>query len=237
MSSTHSTLSDKQLEDLRKFDTCTISNAIERLNVRPRTEGFVSGAVTCRFPQLQPVIGYAVTATMRSSMIPVKGHCYFEHPDFWRYVAGSAGPTILVIQDADHSPGVGALCGEAYARISRALGGVACLTNGAVRDLPAVEALGFQLFAGNVSVSHAYAHIVDFGQPVEIAGLHISSGDLLHGDLHGVQMIPLGAAAELPVIAEKVLRDDRELAELTCRQDFSMETLAARLEGVNRHLL
>jgi regulator of RNase E activity RraA len=174
---------------------------------------------------------------MRSSATPVDGKCYHEHPDFWKYIASIAGPRILVIQDADHAPGVGALLGEGWARISRALGCVACVTNGAVRDLPGIQALGFQIFAGNVSVSHAYAHVVDFGDPVEIGGLRISPGDLLHGDLHGVHTIPKSAAGHLAVIADQVLREDRELFELTERKDFSVATLSARLEGVNRHLL
>jgi regulator of RNase E activity RraA len=223
-------LSREELDRLRRFDACTLSNAIERLKIRPRNEGFIHGAVTCRFPQLPPVIGYAVTARMRSSVMPITGRCYYEHADLWRYVAGLPGPGIVVIQDADHSPGVGALFGEAYARISRALGCVACVTNGAVRDVPGIEALGFQLFAGGVSVSHGYAHVVEFGEPVEIGGLLINSGDLLHGDLHGVQQIPVEAARELPDIAEKVLRDDRELFELTERKDFSVDILSALLE-------
>jgi len=228
-------LSREQLERLRQFDTCTMSNAIERLNIRPRNEGFVTGEVACRFPHLPPVIGYAVTARMRSSMMPIKGRCYYEHPELWRFLASVASPRILVIRDADDPPGVGALFGEAYARISRALGSVACVTNGAVRDLPGIEALGFQVFAGGVSVSHAYAHVMEFGDPVEIGGLQISTGDLLHGDLHGVHKIPIGAARELPAIAEQVLRDDRELFALTERKGFSVEMLSARLaQGVNR---
>jgi len=237
MLSSNCDLSHEVLERLRQFDTCTLANAIERLHLRPRNEGFVSGAVTCRFPQLTPVIGYAVTARMRSSATPVNGKCYHEHPDFWRYFASIAPPQILVIQDADHAPGVGALLGEAWARISRALGCVACVTNGAVRDLPGIQALGFQIFAGNVSVSHAYAHVVDFGDPVEIGGLRISPGDLLHGDLHGLHMIPKSAAGELAVLAGQVLREDRELFELTERKGFSVTMLTARLEEGNRHPL
>jgi regulator of RNase E activity RraA len=231
----NSGLSHEELGRLRQFDTCTLSNAIERLDIRPRNEGFITGAVTCRFPQLAPVIGYAVTARMRSAMTPIKGRCYYEHPDFWRFVASLAGPRILVIQDTDDVPGVGALIGEAYARISRALGCVACVTNGAVRDLPGIEALGFQLFAGSVSVSHAYAHVVDFGEPVEIGGLRIVPGDLLHGDLHGVHSIPIDAAGQLTGIAEQVLRDDRALFELTERKHFSVDMLPAKPEeGADR---
>ena len=88
--------------------------------------------------------------------------------------------------------------GEIHAAIGIALNCVGCVTNGAVRDLPAVEAMGFQLFASRTSVSHAYAHIVEFGEPVEIDGLKISSGDLLHGDRHGVLTIPLSIATQIP---------------------------------------
>jgi len=225
----NSNLTGEELERLRQFDTCTLSNAIERLNIRQRNDGFITGPVTCRFPQLAPVIGYALTARMRSSMIPVGGHCYHEHPEFWKYVDSLAGPKIVVVQDADHSIGLGSLFGEIHARISRALGCVACVTNGAVRDLPGIEALGFQLFSGSVSVSHAYAHVVDFGEPVEIGGLRIRSGDLLHGDLHGMHTIPIEGAQELPAIAERALRDDRDLFELTSRKDFSVHMLAATL--------
>jgi regulator of RNase E activity RraA len=229
MSKSNVPLSPGELDRLRRYDACTLSNAIERLEIRPRNEGFIHGAVTCRFPQLPPVIGYAVTARMRSSVMPITGRCYYGHADLWRYVASLSGPLILVIQDADHSPAVGALFGEAYARISRAFGCVACVTNGAIRDVPGIEALGFQLFAGSVSVSHAYAHVVDFGHPVEIGSLQISSGDLLHGDLHGVQHVPIEAARDLPVIAEQVLRDDRELFDLTEKKEFSIDMLSALL--------
>ena len=106
-------------------------------------------------------------------------------------------PRVIVLQDADHEPGLGAFVGEIHATIGLALNCVGCVTNGAVRDLPAVEATGFQLFARHVSVSHAYAHITEFGEPVEIDGLKISSGDLLFGDLHGVLSIPLSIAAQV----------------------------------------
>lgn len=229
MPTSNGPLSPEELDRLGHYDACTLSNAIERLKIRPRNEGFIHGAVACRFPQLPPVIGYAVTARMRSSVMPITGRCYYGHADLWRYVASLSGPRILVIQDADHSPGVGALLGEAYARISRALGCVACVTNGSVRDLPGIEALRFQVFAGGVSVSHAYAHVVEFGQPVEIGGLQISSGDLLHGDLHGVQQIPIEAARDLPRISDQVLRDDRVLFDLTEKKGFSVDMLSAYL--------
>ena len=89
----------------------------------------------------------------------------------------------MVLQDVDHTPGMGAFVGEVHAAIGVALNTVGCITNGAVRNLEGIEALGFGLFAGSVSVSHSYAHIIEFDTPVEIGGLVlIHPGDLLHGD-------------------------------------------------------
>jgi 4-hydroxy-4-methyl-2-oxoglutarate aldolase len=217
------------LEALRRFDTCTISNAIERTRVRLRNEGFIHNAVTCRFPDLPPVLGYAVTGRIRSSMAPVRGKCYYEHMDFWRYVDTVPRPRIMVLEDCDHVVGLGALFGEVHARICRALDCVAYVSNGAVRDLPAIQSLGFQLFSGSVAVSHAYAHVVDFGDRVEIGGLPIEPGDLLHGDVHGVQSIPLEIADRLPEIADKLNCHEEDLLRLCERPDFSLDMLEAKL--------
>jgi len=198
--------------------------------VRPRNEGFVVGTARCQFPKLPPVAGYAVTGRIRSSMPPINGGWYYEQIEFWRYLVTVPPPRIVVFQDSDPWPGTGAIVGEVHARICRALDSVAYVTNGAIRDVPAIEALNFQLFAGSVSVSHAYAHVVEFGQPIEMGGLRICSGDLLHGDMHGVQMIPRQIACELPAVAEQVKLQERELFELCDDHNFSVDMLAAKLE-------
>lgn len=181
------------------------------------------------FPKLPPVAGYAATGKIRSATPPVNGHCYYENVEFWQYVESMPAPRILVLEDADDPPGVGALFGELHARICMALNCTAYITNGAVRDLPLIENLGFQLFAGNVSVSHAYAHVAEFGRPVSIGGLRIHPGDLLHGDEHGVQSIPIEAAPRLPGIAAQVLRDERAFIEMCISGNFSVERLSAKI--------
>jgi regulator of RNase E activity RraA len=221
----------EDLEKLRAIDTCTVSNAIERLNVRLRNEGFVSGAAHCQFPNLGPMVGYAATGRIRTSVPPMTHRCYYDRMDWWTYVASVPEPRIMVLQDVDPMPGVGAFVGEIHASIGRALKCVGCITNGAVRDLPAVEAMGFQLFAGGVAASHSYAHIVEFGDPVEIGGLKIQSGDLLHGDRHGVVAVPLDAAADVPAQAATILREERELLRFCDSPQFSLEGLAERIRN------
>jgi 4-hydroxy-4-methyl-2-oxoglutarate aldolase len=230
------TVSTEILEKLGTFDTCTLSNAVEQFQVRPRNEGFVDGSVRCLFPQFAPTIGYAVTGRIRTSSAPLVGPCYYERIDWWSYVQSIPAPRFLVLEDMDRNPGLGALLGEIHAHICQALGGVAYLTNGAVRDLPGVEATGLQLFAGSIAVSHAYAHVVEFGQPVEVGGLQIKPGDLLHGDRHGVLSIPLSIAPEIPRIAAELLATERELIDLCRSQDFSFQRLSKLIQQVSERV-
>jgi regulator of RNase E activity RraA len=148
-------------------------------------------------------------------------------------VQAAPAPRFLVIEDIDEKPGFGALFGEIHANIAVALGCVAHLTNGAVRDLPGIQASGLQSFARNVAVSHAYAHIIDFGEPVRIGGLQIQPGDLLHGDQHGVVSIPVSIASEIPDVAAKLVAEERELLALCRSGDFSFEKLTAQIEAAS----
>jgi len=225
---------NSELEAIAAFDTCTVSNAIERLCIRPRNEGFVTGTARCRFRNNPPMLGYAVTGRIRSSTAPTAGSCYHHRIDFWRYLAAGPKPSVLVLQDVDHIPGFGAFVGEVHANIGMSLGCIGYVTNGAVRDLPAVRDLGFHLFSGSVAVSHAYAHLVDFGEPVEIGGLKVSPGDLVHGDLHGVHTIPLELVSKIPEEASRIQEEERELIDFCRSRGFSLDGLAARLHRASK---
>lgn len=222
--------SRRPLDALRRIDACTLSNAIERFNVRPRNEGFITGGAICQFPHRPPIVGHAVTGRIRTYMPPITRKCYYESIDWWRYLITIPPPRVVVLQDIDPQPGFGALFGEVHARICLALECVAYITNGAVRDLPAIETLGIQLFAGHISLSHAYAHIVDFGEPVEIGGLKIKPGDILHGDRHGIQSVPASLVEKLPETAERIQSEEDELFQFTANPQFSVEALAAKVQ-------
>jgi regulator of RNase E activity RraA len=218
------------LEQLRALDTCTVSNAIERLDVRLRNEGFTDISVRCLSPSLPPMVGYAATGRIRTAAAPTARYWYHDRLDWWEYLATIPAPRVIVLQDMDARPGRGSLFGEIHAHISRALGAIGYVTNGAVRDLPGIARTGFHLYAGGVAVSHAYAHVVDFGGPVETGGLAVNPGDLLHGDMHGVVSVPAAIAGEVPKVAAELLAAEGELIQLCQPGHFSMEKLRAQIE-------
>jgi len=222
-------LTPEQMNILGQLDACTLANTIETFHERLRNEGFTDNSVHCLFPRLKPMLGYAATVKIRGSAPPTADGRYSDRTDWWDYILSLPAPRVVVVQDVATKVGLGSLLGAVHVNILRALGCVGAVSNGAVRDLPAAEELGFQLFTGNVSVSHAYVHIVEFGTPVEIGGLTIQSGDLLHGDLHGVQSIPSDLAGKIPAAAAKIIAQEQELIALCRTKDFSLEKLRAAI--------
>lgn len=218
-------LTPEQLESLRRLDACTLANAIETFHERLRNEGFVDHTLRCLFPRLQPMVGYAATIKIRGSSPPTVAGPYADRTDWWDYIVSLPEPRVVVVEDVASRPGLGSLVGAVHMNILRALHCVGVVTNGSVRDIPASESAGFHLFAGSVSVSHAYVHIVEIGKSVEIGGLKIQSGDLLHGDMHGVQSIPLDIAARIPPVAANITAREQALIALCRAPGFSLEKL------------
>ena len=205
-----------------------MSSAIETFHVRLPNTGFADSSIRCIFPEQPPVIGYAATARIRTSNPPMEQRTHFDYydrMDWWQNILSIPGPRIVVIEDVDDPPGLGAFVGEVHANILLSLGCLAVVTNGAVRDLTDVHHTEFQMFAGNVSVSHAYAHLFDFGCQVTVGGLSVKPGDLIHGDLHGVQTVPLEIAAKVPDAARKVRQRRNQFLALRRSTDLSLDKL------------
>jgi 4-hydroxy-4-methyl-2-oxoglutarate aldolase len=221
------------LTALRSLDTCVVSNAIEPFEVRLRNTGFADASIRCIFEDFPSMVGYAATARLRSGDPPMSGRVYHDRTDWWNSILKVPVPRVVVLEDIDKPPGVGAFLGEMHAAILRALGCVGYVTDGAVRELPRVREAGLQLFAGNVSVSHAYAHIFDLGCAVNVGGLEVKPGDLLHGDRHGILTIPKEIAAEVPAVAAKLQGAEQRVIDFCRSQDFSVAQLRQIVRGLS----
>jgi regulator of RNase E activity RraA len=220
-------LTGAQLEELRQLSTCVTASAIETFGVRMHNAGFANSNIGCMFAELPPVVGYAATARIRSANPPMdkRGYFYYDRADWWNEILTIPAPRIVVIEDLDEPAGLGAFVGAVHAAILQALGCVAVVTNGSVRDVTDIRPTGFQLFASNVAVSHAYSHVFDFGSAVHIGGLKISPGELIQGDVHGVQTIPLEIAEKVPAKARDILKRRKRLRDVCRSDEFSLEEL------------
>ncbi len=232
MTTKHLALEPAVLDQFRQLDTCSVSNAIETFGVRLRNSGYVDSTVRCVFEDFPPLVGYAATVRVRTSEPPMEGDRYYYLLDWLECLASIPAPRILVIQDMDPNPGLGSFIGDVHAHILAALGCVGLVTNGAVRNIEVARELKFQMFAGNFSVSHAFAHVFDFGGPVVVGKMKVKPGDLLHGDRHGVQTVPIEIARETPAVAQRMLDEERKIVEFCQSGDFTLERLRSEVEAL-----
>jgi 4-hydroxy-4-methyl-2-oxoglutarate aldolase len=220
------------LEELRHLDSCAVANTIETFGVRLRNSGFADSTVRCIFEDFPPMVGYAATLRIRTADPPMEGDSYYYRLDWLEHVLSVPAPRVIVVEDLDHDPGLGSFIGDVHANILRALGCIGVVTNGAVRNVEAARELKFQMFARNLSVSHAFAHVFDFGGPVEVGQMQVRPGELLHGDRHGVQTIPLEIAQEIPAAAKRMSGEEREIIELCRSGAFTLEKLRSIVDAL-----
>lgn len=219
------------LAELARYDTPTICNAMEVVAPERRLTGFTSKPFVCPFPDLPPMVGYARTATIRStsasSLSPADARA--QRLAYYEYAGTGPGPRISVIQDLDGANiGFGAFWGEVNSSVHKALGCLGVITDGSIRDIPQ-WAPGFQALAGMLNPSHAYVHLDGFGDDVCVHGMTVRSGDLIHADQHGAIVIPANLAAKLPEAAELCARREEPILGIARSPEFSLEKLKEAL--------
>ena len=220
-------LSTEQLEALRSIDTPTICNAIERFKVRNDVTGFAGMNIHWLFPRFGVTSGYALTVTVDSTTpdAPRDNYAWME----WvRAMAVAPKPIFLVFQDVGLNPEKSAHMGEMMASLAKRLGAVGLLTDGGVRDILEVQALGFQYFSAWIVPSHGNPRLLQVNVPVTIDGILIEPGDLLHGDINGVTKIPNEISTQTADMALKIRQEESELLAYINGPDFSVDGFIQR---------
>jgi regulator of RNase E activity RraA len=210
------------LEYLKTVDTPTLINAIELLKVRPNRDGFTPLQLRCLFPELGRMCGYAVTAQVET----ITSTGAFELDaflDLYRLVEASAKPAVIVLQEIGGYPDYAAHCGEVMSTFFTRLGAVGLVSDCAVRDLPEVRRIGFHYFARGSVASHGNFRIVRSGLPVQILGMEVQPGDLIHGDENGLITVPPGCENTLPACVDSVREKERRVMEFVRGDSFALD--------------
>jgi regulator of RNase E activity RraA len=225
-----SVVPESQFAFLRSIDTPTVCNLIEIVAPERRGAGYTVSHLHCPFPDLPPMVGFAKTVTIRARD-KVSGPSYMQkRMDYLDYVAAAPRPSVVVIEDKDDPPGYGAFWGEVQTNVHKALDCLGTITNGSVRDIPAVAA-GFQMLAGSLSPSHAYVHVVEFGVPVTIHGMAIKSDDLVHADRHGAVVVPIDKIDAMQAALDGLTKQEARIIAAARAPGATVETIKAAFRG------
>ena len=238
MSEENIKLTHDLIKELQTMDTPTVCNALEIVVPKRRGYGYTTKPLVCTRPELPPLVGLARTATIRAAHpSDLTGDQARKMSDAYYAYVDQEGPkpSIMVIQDLDGDQGYGSFWGEVNSNIHKGFGCEGLVTDGCVRDLPDI-APGFQMLAASVLPSHAFVHVVDFSRPVEVCGMRVVDGDIIHADQHGAVVIPVEALNDLKSAAEQIIKREQVIIQAAQKPGFNIDELrAAQGEAAEIH--
>ncbi|MCO4824382.1 MAG: RraA family protein [Amylibacter sp.] len=212
---------------LRDVDTPTVCNAIEVAQGKRGFNDFTRGTMQCS-DVTQAVVGYARTAKIAAVEAPSEPADVIKarRMDYYRHMADGGAGCVAVVQDLDYPHAIGAYWGEINTTVHKGFGMAGALTNGVMRDLGDLPS-DFPVVAGSIGPSHGFVHVREIGTPVEIFGMTVNDGDLVHADRHGALVIPSDLVEVLEAAILKLLETEKVVLEPARAEGFDFEAFEA----------
>jgi regulator of RNase E activity RraA len=202
--------------ELRKIDTPTITNVVATYPTNaiclglynPWSENwYTDTSVRCMYPELGPVVGYAVTCVYS---VPDPNYNRLTFMDVVDALDASPKPTVLILQQK-FPPELAAkagLAGEIMITSMQAVGCVGLISNGPSRDIDAIRALKFQYMLSGASAGHGAMAVQAVNVPVTVAGMDVHPGEIVHMDENGACKFPADKIEAVLTNAQALLKDE-----------------------------
>ena len=205
---------------LQSVDTPTVCNAIEVAQGKRGFNDFTRGTMLASDTK-GVIVGYAVTAQIAAIEPPTEAVSVIRERrmSYYKAMSENVKPSIAVVEDLDYPNCIGAFWGEVNTTIHKGFGMSGALTNGVMRDLgDMVE--GFPVVAGSIGPSHGFVHVRSVNQPINIFGMNIKSGDLVHADRHGAVVVPTDVIDNLETSILKMQQTERLVLDPARKKGF-----------------
>mgnify|MGYP003965258105 FL=1 len=224
-------LTKKLISFLKKYDTPTISNALDIYRNSRSADGYTKYPFISSNKKLEPIIGIARTAKIKAGSPPTMTPDqvtsirinYYEYMSKTSLIHSEA-PNVCIIEDLDWPNPSGSFWGEVNVALHKGLGLAGTITSGLLRDLDAIDK-GYQVLANGIGPSHAYVHVLEYGSSTNIHGLHVNDGDIIHADQHGAVIIPTAALAMIERGINYMTKKEKHLIDAAKQPNFNIEKL------------
>ena len=216
------------LKILQSVDTPTVCNAIEVAQGKRGFDAFTRGTMHCSAPHEPAIVGYARTAKIAAINPPTETSEVIKkrRMAYYKYMADATNPSVAVVEDLDFPDCIGAFWGEINTTVHKGFGLSGTLTNGVMRDL-GDNPEGYPVIAGSIGPSHGFAHVKEIGTPVEIYGIMVFEGDLIHADRHGAVIIPEDVIDTLESAINQLLLTEQLILEPARQPNFNFDAFEA----------
>jgi 4-hydroxy-4-methyl-2-oxoglutarate aldolase len=208
---------------LRRFDTCTISDAMDRLGLAGVASGLArasgGGRIAGRVVTLKVGVGVPAAGAPRHL-----GTAAIE----------SAGADDVIVVE-QHS-GIEAGCWGGLLTLGASVRGVAgVIADGPVRDIDEARGLGFAIYAARFTARTARGRVVELGTnvPITCRGVRVEAADYVVADDSAVVFIPAAQIAATLDAADAIATREAAMA----RAIAGGTPISAVMDGSYEHLL
>lgn len=191
------------IEKLGDFDTALIANTIGYIDKTPVHEWYMGGSIASFTPSVGPTVGVAMTCEVDSST-PTGGHDFELYYELLEAIKNSAEPVVVVAKAVGSRPDHECIIGDGMAKMMNSYGCVGLVTDGGVRDIEGILTVPFGVYAKGRTIHHCGVRFKRINIPVEVGGITVNPGELIHANVGGVIKIPAGAAEKLPEYAAEM---------------------------------
>ncbi|TFG98773.1 MAG: RraA family protein, partial [Calditrichales bacterium] len=185
------------LSKLEQFDTPAITNVVASYPEDPlclqifdpwKDHWYTDHTLRCMYPELRRTAGFAVTCVYG---LPEETDT-LSFADVAAALEQTAKPYILVIkqQFPPEIAGKVGLSGGNMTSAMKAMGCVGVISNGPSRDIDEIRPMKIQYMLTGASAGHGPMAVKQINQPVMVAGMSVSPGDIIHMDENGACKFP-----------------------------------------------
>ncbi len=219
------------LYELREFDTALIANTIGAIDATPPHEYYMGGSIQSVTPSLGPTVGIAVTCELDSSTPYNRANAepYLRQLD---QICQTQEPVVWAVKTVGARPDHECVLGDGMAKMLYAAGCIGVVTDGGVRDVAGLLSIPFAAYCKGKTIHHCALNFGKINEPVEIGGITIRTGDVLHANGEGVIRIPTGCLETLPAMAVKMRSFEQDAHRFLRQTDLSPRAKRRRVSDL-----
>ena len=208
------------IRELEKFPSSMIAICMQKGNGRAelfdarKDKWYTDASIKCQFPEFGPRAGYAVT--MRVG-VPVEGYRPPTRAELLKLIDASPKPVVLVMQvdEPEAMRMSDSSFGGQFGYLCKQLGMESLVCDGAIRDVAELRECGIQCMIPGSIAATAPSVIYELNGTVNVAGMEVSAGDIIHMDYDGAVKVPRESAEKVLECAKKLKEEERISFERT----------------------